>query len=100
MPSTSFATALKRNATKFSAGIALVVITIAVLKGMTGAHAAARAVPAPALDEPASSATSEVAVVAGGCFWGVQGVFQHVKGVARALSGYTGGDKSTADTRP
>ena len=56
----------------------------------------ARAVPAPALDEPAGSATSETAVLAGGCFWGVQGVFQHVKGVTNAVSGYAGGEKATA----
>ena len=40
--------------------------------------------------------TAEVAVLAGGCFWGVQGVFQHVKGVSSAVSGYDGGDKATA----
>jgi peptide-methionine (S)-S-oxide reductase len=57
----------------------------------------ARAIPAPALDEPAGSATSEVAVLAGGCFWGVQGVFQHVDGVTNAVSGYAGGDKATAE---
>jgi len=56
----------------------------------------ARMIPAPALDEPITQATSEVAVLAGGCFWGVQGVFQHVKGVTNAVSGYTSGDKSTA----
>src|SRR5580692_6699703 len=54
-------------------------------------------VPAPAIDAPASSATSEVAVLAGGCFWGVQGVFQHVDGVTSAVSGYAGGAKDTAD---
>ena len=53
------------------------------------------AIPAPALDEPASGA-SEVAVLAGGCFWGVQGVFQHVEGVKNAVSGYAGGDAGTA----
>jgi peptide-methionine (S)-S-oxide reductase len=53
-------------------------------------------IPAPALDEPAGQATSEVAVLAGGCFWGVQGVYQHVKGVVGAVSGYAGGEKSTA----
>ena len=47
-------------------------------------------VPAPAIDEPAAAAT-ETAVFAGGCFWGVQGVFQHVKGVKSAISGYSGG---------
>jgi peptide-methionine (S)-S-oxide reductase len=56
-----------------------------------------RAIPAPAVDEAAGQATSEVTVLAGGCFWGVQGVFQHVKGVTNAVSGYTGGDKATAE---
>jgi peptide-methionine (S)-S-oxide reductase len=55
-------------------------------------------VPVPALDEPTpASAASETAVLAGGCFWGVQGVFQHVKGVTEAESGYAGGGKDTAD---
>jgi peptide-methionine (S)-S-oxide reductase len=55
-----------------------------------------RAVPAPAVDEPAGASTSETAVFAGGCFWGVQGVYQHVKGVTKAVSGYAGGAKKTA----
>ncbi len=53
-------------------------------------------IPAPAVDESAQSAISEKAVFAGGCFWGVQGVFQHVKGVTRAVSGYAGGADDTA----
>ena len=56
----------------------------------------ARNVPAPAVDEQASGKASEVAVIAGGCFWGVQGVFQHVDGVTSAVSGYAGGEKATA----
>ena len=56
----------------------------------------ARVIPAPALDEQAGGKGSEVAVVAGGCFWGVQGVFQHVNGVTSAVSGYDGGEKATA----
>jgi peptide-methionine (S)-S-oxide reductase len=57
----------------------------------------ARLVPPPALDEPANPrATSEVAILAGGCFWGVQGVFQHVEGVTSAVSGYAGGAADTA----
>jgi peptide-methionine (S)-S-oxide reductase len=55
------------------------------------------AVPVPSVDEPAGSSTSEVAVLAGGCFWGVQGVFQHVDGVTSAVSGYAGGSKDNAD---
>jgi peptide-methionine (S)-S-oxide reductase len=57
----------------------------------------ATVIPAPALDEPvASSGGPETAVLAGGCFWGVQGVFQHVKGVQQVLSGYAGGTSLTA----
>jgi peptide-methionine (S)-S-oxide reductase len=52
-------------------------------------------IPAPATDAPASDGVQTV-VVAGGCFWGVQGVFQHTAGVVNAVSGYAGGDKSTA----
>ncbi|RJT30110.1 peptide-methionine (S)-S-oxide reductase [Mesorhizobium waimense] len=52
-------------------------------------------IPPPALDEKAS-AGSEKAVFAGGCFWGVQGVFQHVKGVSSAVSGYAGGSQENA----
>jgi peptide-methionine (S)-S-oxide reductase len=54
------------------------------------------AVPSPALDETAGTGT-EVAVLAGGCFWGVQGVFQHVAGVRNAVSGYAGGAAETAE---
>jgi len=57
---------------------------------------AAVKIPAPAVDEPATDAKSETAVLAGGCFWGVQGVFQHVKGVSKAMSGYAGGAGNTA----
>ena len=52
-------------------------------------------IPPPAMDEKAAGG-SEKAIFAGGCFWGVQGVFQHVKGVTKAVSGYTGGEKDTA----
>lgn len=47
--------------------------------------------PPPALDEPASDAATETAVFAGGCFWGMQAVFEYVKGVKRVVSGYSGG---------
>lgn len=57
----------------------------------------ARSIPPPILDEAANpQMTTEIAVVAGGCFWGVQGVFQHVAGVTSAVSGYAGGDAASA----
>jgi peptide-methionine (S)-S-oxide reductase len=67
------------------------------LRGLPSAAESARSIPAPVLDEPSNpQATSEVAVLAGGCFWGVQGVFQHVEGVTGAVSGYAGGGADTA----
>jgi peptide-methionine (S)-S-oxide reductase len=53
-------------------------------------------IPAPAADMKASDGIQTV-VIAGGCFWGVQGVFQHTAGVVNAVSGYAGGSKNTAD---
>jgi peptide-methionine (S)-S-oxide reductase len=52
--------------------------------------------PAAALDSPKAPGPLQTAVIAGGCFWGVQGVYQHVRGVNRVLSGYSGGTKATA----
>jgi peptide-methionine (S)-S-oxide reductase len=71
----------------------LVVGTWSTLTSAASAHD----IPPPQLDENAPPAvTSETAVLAGGCFWGVQGVFQHVKGVMSAVSGYAGGDQEHA----
>lgn len=62
------------------------------------AKPAASAVPAPAADAPRASAPGQqTAVLAGGCFWGIQAVFQHLKGVVTATSGYSGGKAKTAD---
>jgi len=55
-----------------------------------------RVVPPPAADVATEDGTRQVAVFAGGCFWGVQGVYQHVAGVSSAVSGYAGGDKRSA----
>jgi len=52
--------------------------------------------PVPVIDNPKAAGTSQTAVLAGGCFWGVQGVFEHVKGVQKVLAGYAGGSKATA----
>ncbi len=72
----------------------LLVLPLAYMAWQMVGHAqeAAVIVPPPANDSPAAAAGSEeVAVLAGGCFWGMQGVFEHVKGVKRVLSGYSGG---------
>ncbi len=66
------------------------------LGGMSAASAeVAMALPAPMADEPATARVA-TAVLAGGCFWGVQGVFQHVQGVRGVVSGYAGGARETA----
>ncbi len=90
-----------------SGGIALgvatvlaVAIAVACAGGASGAggdSAMPVRAPAPAFDQPSSTTASQIAVLSGGCFWGVQGVFQHVKGVTQVLSGYAGGLKATAD---
>jgi len=76
---------------------ALVLSVAAAAFWQTPARSAEDAVviPPPAVDEKAASGT-EKAVFAGGCFWGMQGVFQHVKGVSKAVSGYTGGSAENA----
>ena len=83
--------------------VALAAIAMAALtfvgSGFSAVTAQEKAVklPAPALDTPAGAqAGTATAVFAGGCFWGVQAVFQHTNGVLNAVSGYAGGDKSTA----
>jgi peptide-methionine (S)-S-oxide reductase len=53
-------------------------------------------VPPPATDNPKQPGALQTAVLSGGCFWGVQGVYEHVKGVEKVVSGYAGGDRSTA----
>jgi peptide-methionine (S)-S-oxide reductase len=61
------------------------------------ASAASFTLPAAATDEPAAAPKgTRTAVVAGGCFWGIQAVFQHVKGVVSATSGYSGGSAASA----
>jgi peptide-methionine (S)-S-oxide reductase len=79
----------------------LALILLGTLLATTACNAKANpttAVPAPAVDASRASAPGKQATVfAGGCFWGVQAVFQHVKGVISATSGYAGGSAKTAD---
>jgi peptide-methionine (S)-S-oxide reductase len=76
---------------------ALLLPALAILPTVPSSAAdEAREIPAPVVDEAADAAPSETVVLAGGCFWGVQGVYQHVEGVTGAVSGYAGGEKQTA----
>jgi peptide-methionine (S)-S-oxide reductase len=78
-------------------GVAFSAWAFSLSNAASGDSEKAVSLPAPTFDTPASpSATKETAVFAGGCFWGVQAVFQHTKGVLNAVSGYAGGAKETA----
>ena len=72
------------------AACGLSALVYAIMPPSVRADTPARALPPPAVDSTPSGSL-QTAVFAGGCFWGVQGVFQHVKGVTKAVSGYAGG---------
>jgi peptide-methionine (S)-S-oxide reductase len=75
----------------------MLTVLLAAVACRAGSGASA-AVPAPVVDEAKASASAkQTAVVAGGCFWGIQAVFQHVKGVVGATSGYAGGSMKNPD---
>src|SRR5438552_2829217 len=82
-------------------GLGVAAAGAAVLAAWPGAGAqaageSATRIPAPSFAAPAESGESRTVVFAGGCFWGVQGVFQHTNGVLKAVSGYAGGRAGTA----
>ena len=81
--------------------VRMVAMMLTVLAGTLACRAgsgASAAVPSPVVDEAKAEAKGkETAVVAGGCFWGIQAVFQHVKGVVSATSGYSGGTAKNPD---
>src|SRR5678816_4516720 len=80
--------------------LAMAVLVAVSAAPLLSSHVAAedlnKEIPA-AQSDPANPATTEVAVLAGGCFWGQQGVFEHVKGVTKVVAGYSGGEKRTAN---
>jgi peptide-methionine (S)-S-oxide reductase len=84
---------------KWIAGLVTVVMSLALCIGVPVEAVSAEvnvAIPAPSVDNPKASGPLQTAVLAGGCFWGVQGVFEHMRGVKKVLSGYSGGEKATA----
>ena len=82
------------------ASVRMVAMLLTVLAGAVACRAGGTSapVPGPVADETrATSSTKETMVIAGGCFWGIQGVFQNVKGVVQATSGYSGGTMKNPD---
>ena len=80
-----------------AAAIALIGIGRLIMTPAAQAESAI-ALPSPAVDQPAAQAGGlQTVVLAGGCFWGVQAVFQHTRGVTKAVSGYAGGSKESAN---
>ena len=81
---------------RVAALIAVVATGIVLLRSpLFGAEAPVLIAP-PAVDNPKAAGPPQTAVLAGGCFWGVQGVFEHVRGVQKVVAGYAGGERSTA----
>lgn len=80
-------------------GVFVVAAGLLLAQRVAGATRAPTVIPSPVLDLRDATAKTETAVFAGGCFWGIQSVFQHVKGVTSATSGYAGGwtDKPSYD---
>jgi peptide-methionine (S)-S-oxide reductase len=92
--------ASKRYPLRAAHRVARATLAVVLMAGTLACQAAEDAVriPAPALDVPSvANGPTQTVVLAGGCFWGVQKVFQHVRGVRRAVSGYAGGNAASAD---
>jgi peptide-methionine (S)-S-oxide reductase len=80
-----------------AASLAFAVLGIVLWRSpLFGAEAPVVIAP-PAIDNPKAAGPPQTAVLAGGCFWGVQGVYEHVRGVQKVIAGYAGGDKATAE---
>ncbi|MEO6227773.1 MAG: peptide-methionine (S)-S-oxide reductase MsrA [Thermomonas sp.] len=76
--------------------LAIAMVALVGVCSLAGARSKPVALPAPKVDAPLAAGKDQVAVFAGGCFWGVEAVFEHVKGVKNVVSGYSGGSAVTA----
>ncbi|MGH9683420.1 MAG: peptide-methionine (S)-S-oxide reductase MsrA [Candidatus Acidiferrales bacterium] len=87
---------MRRSISRIFAGAAVfLAATVLIACGATSANTA---IPNPAVDDVRATAKGQqTAVLAGGCFWGIQAVFEHVKGITSATAGYSGGAANTAD---
>jgi peptide-methionine (S)-S-oxide reductase len=89
---------IRRNLLLVVAGAIALIGAGRLLMAPAALAEAATVLPGPAVDQPAAEASGlQTTVLAGGCFWGVQAVFQHTKGVTKAISGYAGGTKESAN---
>jgi peptide-methionine (S)-S-oxide reductase len=89
---------IRRNLLLVVAGAIALIGAGRLLMAPAALAEAATVLPGPTVDQPAAEAGGlQTAVLAGGCFWGVQAVFQHTKGVTKAVSGYAGGTKESAN---
>jgi peptide-methionine (S)-S-oxide reductase len=86
----------KRSTIVRLAGCVAIAASVLAAQRIANSAEAATKIPPPVQDEQAGATHSETAVFAGGCFWGVQGVFEHVRGVKQVAAGYAGGAASTA----
>jgi peptide-methionine (S)-S-oxide reductase len=86
----------KRSSLAKVAGVVALAVGAVTLQRVANSAETATQVPAPSQDEKVGATHSETAVFAGGCFWGVQGVFEHVRGVKQVAAGYSGGAANTA----
>lgn len=77
--------------------LTLGVVALLTACNFAGARNKPVALPSPKIDAPLKAGSAQVAVFAGGCFWGIEAVFEHVRGVTNAVSGYAGGSAATAD---
>jgi peptide-methionine (S)-S-oxide reductase len=87
---------ISRRLTPLMAVIALGVVAAVLWRSPVQGAEPPVAIAPPAVDNPKAAGAAQTAVLAGGCFWGVQGVFEHVHGVQKVVAGYAGGDRSTA----
>ncbi len=77
--------------------LAIALVSLLGACSLAGARSKPVALPDAKLDAPLAAGKDQVAVFAGGCFWGIEAVFEHVKGVKTAVSGYSGGSSTTAN---